>query len=268
MKTFFAFLVSLLLVQNAVAAQQSCNNLQPDLWVEAQYAINGSTIVIQNQRVHLIGLYAPQKERTYKFHTPGEPLAKQSQNHLNTLLANHDLKIGIVYDTTKMNKNRVQQAHAFFEDGTSLNAEMIRSGFAINRVQNDNVRYSKCYFAAEKEARDNDYQLWDQLKKNPESHFPLVKSSEVYAEDQGFRIVQGEVKEVLKSNTYYMINFDTTGIRIPKKAWDKFDYAKLQALQGKTIEVRGYNYLYKGNMFMVVEHPYAFNVFNPLNNSN
>lgn len=267
MKTLFVLFSSFALISSALAADKSCTNLKPDLWVDAQYAMNGSTIVVQNQRLHLIGLYAPQKERTYKFHTPGEPLAKQSQNHLNTLLANNDLKIGIVYDHTRINKNRVQQAHVFFKDGTSLNAEMIRSGYAINRVQNDNIRYADCYFAAEKEARANGYQLWDQLKRNPQSHFPLVKSDEIYAEDQGFRIVQGEVKKVLKSNTYYMLNFDTTGIRIPKRAWDKFDYAKLKQLEGKTIEVRGYNYLYKGHMFMLVEHPYSFNVFSPLNNN-
>ncbi|BBP46980.1 hypothetical protein THMIRHAS_23530 [Thiosulfatimonas sediminis] len=265
MKTIFVLLTAMFFSHSASAAEQNCSNFKPDLWVDAQYAINGSTIIIQNQRVHLIGLYAPQIERTYKLHTPGEPLAKQAQNHLNTLLANNDLKIGIVYDQTRANKNRVQQAHIFFKDGSNLNQLMIRAGYAINRTENDNLRYADCYYAAEQEARNQGYQLWDQLQKNPQSHFPLVKSSEIVTEDQGFRIVQGEIKEVLKNGNFYMLNFDTTGIRIPKRVWDKFDYQKLKALQGQTVEVRGYNYLYKGHMYMLVDHPYAFNVFNPLN---
>ncbi|QKI90094.1 thermonuclease family protein [Thiomicrorhabdus xiamenensis] len=249
------------------SAQENCRNLEPDVWVEAQYAINGSTIIVQNQRVHLIGLYTPQKARTYKFHTPGEPLAKAAQEHLNTLLANHNLQIGVVYDKNQVDKNRIQQAHVFFKNGNSLNEAMLRSGYAINRTQNDNTRYAECYYAAEQQARQEGYQLWDQLQKNPNSHFPLVKSSEITDQDQGFRIIQGKILEVRQSSTNYILNMDTTGVRIPKKAWDKFDYAKLQALNGQTVEVRGYAYLYKGHMYMVIDHPYAFDVFSPLKRS-
>ncbi|MBN2646683.1 MAG: thermonuclease family protein [Thiotrichales bacterium] len=249
------------------ANPDNCQNSQPDLWVDASYALDGSTLLIQNQRVQLIGVYAPQKGKTYKFNSPSEPMAEAAQTYLNRLLANNDLKIGIVYDQSQTNANRVQQVHAFLQDGRNLNALMLSSGLALNRTQNANLLYAECYYAAEQQARQQGRGLWDLAATQPELHFPLIQSHEITAEDQGFRIVRGKIVEVLKSDTYYLLNMDTTGIRIPKRAWSAFDFAQLQTLLGQEVEVRAYAYLFKGHIYMLVEHPYAFDRFQPQSGS-
>lgn len=234
------------------------------LWTKAEYAITGDTIVINNQRVRLAGIYAPQIEKKQKWHTPGEPLAKESQTFLNKLLANNDLEVGVEFDKTRLDNRNRQLAHLFLKDGTSIQQKMLESGFAIARTTYGNLKHAKCYFQAEQKARDGGYQLWDFLAKNPDRHFPLAESTTLNSEDEGYRIIKGKVVKVDKSSSNYIINMDTTGIRVQKKYWDKFDYNKLEALDGKTIEVRGYAYLYKGAMYMLIEHPYAINTFNPM----
>lgn len=268
MKRYFhqALVTLLLTLSTQVGAEeQSCKaDLDKLIWAKAEYAISGDTIVVQNQRLRLIGIYAPQKERKQKFHTPGEPLAAEAQLFLNKLLANNELDIGIEYDETRIDNRNRQLAHLFLKDGTSIQQKLLESGYVLNRTTYNNTKHAKCYYEAEAKARKGQYQLWDLLAKHPDRHFPLANSSELTSDDEGYRIIKGKVLEVDKSSNNYIINMDTTGIRVPKKDWDNFDYNKLKSLQGKTIEVRGYAYLYKGAMYIVIDHPYAIDQFNPL----
>ncbi len=246
-------------------SKQNCSSDDVQLWTKATYATSGSDLVIQGKRVRLIGLYSPQREKKQKFNTPAQPLAKEAQLFLNKLLANNDLEVGVEYDTTKIDEGGRQLVHLYLKNGTSVQQKILESGFAINRPGHNNHKYAKCYFEAEQKAREGKYQLWDSLEKHPDSHFPLVKSSELTSQDKGYRIIQGKVLKVMKSSTNIIINMDTTGIRVPKKHWDKFDYNKIKQLKGKTIEVRGLAYLYKGVMFVIIKEPAAIDAFNPLN---
>lgn len=251
---------------NALAVdEQSCAvDTEKLLWTKAEYAITGDTIVINKQRVKLAGIYAPQIEKKQKWHTPGEPLAKESQTFLNKLLANNDLEVGVEFDTTRLDNRNRQLAHLFLRDGTSIQQAMLENGFALNRTTYRNLKHAKCYYEAEQKARKGGYQLWDFLAKNPDRNFPVAESSKLTSEDEGFRIIRGKVVKVDKSSTNYIINMDTTGIRIAKKYWDRFDYDQLEALKDQTIEVRGYAYLYKGAMYIVIKEPYAIANFSPI----
>ncbi len=241
---------------------------QGDLtWVKATYAQSGDTVLIQGARFKLVGIYAPQVPRPQKFNTPGQPLTKESQTFLNKLLANNDMRVGVEYDTTQVDKFNRQLAHLFLKDGTNIQQKMIESGFAVAYTTSDNTLHQQCYFEAEQRARSNQYQLWDLAEKNPELHFPLVNSSDLRKSDDGFRIIRGKVERVEQSSTNFIINLDTTGIRIPKRHWDKFDFSALKALKGQEIEVRGTAFFYKGAMFVVIDHPNAINLTNVLNKS-
>ncbi|WP_172959742.1 thermonuclease family protein [Thiomicrorhabdus aquaedulcis] len=200
-----------------VLAADACNTNQVELWVKVSYAISGDTVVIQGQRVRLAGIQAPELERKEKFNTRGEPLAKEAQTFLNKLLANNDLEVGIEYDTTKLDAFNRTMAHLFFKDGTSVQQAMLKAGFAVARTTDDNIKYAQCYYQAEQTARTGQFQLWDFLAKNPAVHYPLVKSSEINREDGGFKIIQGKIEKVSKSGTNYILNMDTTGVRVSKK---------------------------------------------------
>lgn len=233
-------------------------------WVKATYAESGDRVIIQNRRVKLNGIYAPQIPRTYKFSTPGQPLAKASQAFLNTLLANHNMEVGIEYDTHIVDEFDRQLVHLYLRDGTNIQQQMLENGYALAFTHHNNRLHARCYFEAEQRARVNGYQLWDLAEKHPELHFPLVESDEMYREDEGFRIIRGKVAKVEKSASHYIINLDTTGIRIPEKYWKRFDFDALKALTGKVIEVRGQGFQFKGAMYVVINHPNAINLLNPL----
>lgn len=261
----FCRLAALILVLAAFpASADDCAPAKALTWVKATYATSGDSLVIQGQRVRLIGIKAPQIPRTYKFNTPGQPLAKEAQTFLNKLLANNQLEVGVEYDQESVDNRGRQMVHLFLRDGTNVNAEMIKNGFALAQPETLNTLHQSCYFAAENVARDNRYQLWDLAQKNPELHFPLANSSELRKDDDGWRIIRGQVQTVQTSATYYIINLDTTGIRIPKEHWNAFDFNALQNLTGRVIEARGLAYFFKGNMFMVVTTPRAIDQLNPL----
>ncbi|WP_460186566.1 thermonuclease family protein [Thiomicrorhabdus hydrogeniphila] len=247
------------------ADEQSCKvDTNKLVWTKAEYALSGDTLVINKQVVRLIGIHAPKIAKEQKFNSSGEPLAKEAKTFLNKLLANNDLEIGVEFDTTRLDNRNRQLVHLFLKDGTSVQQKILASGFAVNRTMYNNLKHAKCYYQAEQKARKNGYQIWDYLAKHPESHFPLVDSSKLNTLDTGFRIIKGKILKVDKSSSNYILNMDTTGIRIPKEYWDRFDYQKLKALEGQTIEVRGYAYLYKRVMYMIIKEPYAFSNFNPL----
>jgi len=260
-----ALLGLVLLTSATTVAADDCAAKNTLTWVKATYAQSGDMVIIQDGRFKLIGMYAPQIPREYKFNTPGQPLAKEAQLFLNKLLANNDMKVGVEYDNAKMDKFNRQLAHLFLEDGTNVQKKMIESGYALAYTSEGNTLHQNCYFAAEKVARDNKYQLWDLAEKNPNLHYPIVNSTDLRKNDDGFRIIRGKVEKVDKSSNNYIINLDTTGIRIPKQNWDNFDYADLKALAGKEIEVRGIAYFYKGSMFVVIDNVNAINLLNPLN---
>ncbi|MDG6778629.1 thermonuclease family protein [Thiomicrorhabdus sp. zzn3] len=260
---------TLLLLTGLLFSQQAwsddCAPKHELTWVKAQYALSGDTLVIQDQRVRLNGIHAPQIPRIHKFNTPGQPLAKEAQTFLNKLLANNDLEVGVEYDTTQVDRFNRQLVHLFLKDGTNVQQEILKNGYAIAFTDNQNSLHARCYFEAEQQARQNRYQLWDLAQKKPQLHYPLVNSSELRKQDDGFRIIRGQVERVEQLGNHYVINLDTTGIRIPKHYWQRFDLAQLKGLQGKIIEVRGLAYYYKGAMYMIIEHPNAIDRLNPLN---
>ncbi|MDG6774364.1 thermonuclease family protein [Thiomicrorhabdus sp. ZW0627] len=257
-------LVGLIGASNASLADD-CAPESKLTWVKATYAESGDMVIIQGERFRLIGVQAPQIQQKQKFNTPGQPLAKESQLFLNKLLANNDMEVGVEYDTTKVDPFNHQLAHLFLRDGTNVQEKILENGYVLALTSHQNTRHARCYFEAEQRARSKGYGLWDVAEKHPEFHFPIVKSSELRKQDDGFRIISGVVDKVEKSSTNYIVNLDTTGIRVPKDYWNRFDFSALQALQGKRIEVRGQSFFYKGAMYVVIDNPNAINLLNPLN---
>lgn len=255
------FLLGIVMVSSVNAKQDAdCKPKNIKLWVEASFASSGDTIIIQNKKFKLIGVNAPQKERKQKFNTTGQPLAKKSQDRLNKLLANHDLQVGVEYDQTEIDSFNRGLVHLYVKKKDkifSLNALMLSTGYALAKSEDNNNLHQACYYKAEQQARKQNIALWSLLKKQPELNYPIVFSSKIRLEDDGYRIFKGKIISVQKSSSNYILNMDTTGIRVRKKYWNNFDYKQLKELKNKEIEVRGFGFLYKKAMYVKIQSPNA-----------
>jgi len=264
-KLFFILLFSI--PSFAFAALEDCQPIKIDKWVKMDYATAGNKMVSKGTIYMLNGLYTPLRQKKTKFFQNGQPLAKEAQTKLNQILADHDLMVGIEYDKVKTDKFLRVKFHGYVKEKgrlVSIERLMLESGLGLFFPEAENSRHAKCYLQAEANARKNVVGLWAVAQKYPQFHFPLVKSSELTLDDLGFRIIQGPIKKVWKTSNNYIINMDTTGIRVKKKDWHRFDYRKVKSLQGKTAEVRGYGFLYKRAMYVVIETPNALNLLDAL----
>lgn len=265
----FALVCFIGLLPLSLSHADDCAPVNIEVWAYASYATDGETLIIQNKKFKLIGVKAPQKQRKNKFNMPGQPLAKKSQDRLNRLLANHDLRIGVQYDTRKKDTFNRGLVHLFVKQGdkiVNLNKLMIASGYALAFSEYNNNLHQKCYYQAENDARKDGIALWSLAKNQPELHFPIVNSTDVTSNDDSFRIYRGKIVKVDKSRRNYILNMDTTGIRVRREHWEHFDFNELKKLKGQTVEVRGYGKLFKGRMFVNIESPNVINVLNPVNN--
>jgi len=268
-KTIVQMLVaSTLLLMPLITQADDCAPKKIDVWVKASFALSGDTVIIQNKQYRLIGVEAPQIEKKQKFYTTGQPLAKESQANLNTLLANHDLMVGVEYDQKKSDEFYRTYVHLYVKQGdkiVNLQKLILESGLALAQSEPPNELHQKCYYQAEKTARQNKVALWSLTEKRPDLNYPIAPSSNITTDDEGYHIFKGKIVKVDKSSNNYILNMDTTGIRIREADWDRFNYEQLEALEGKVIEARGFGFLFQGAMFVKIHSPYAIDRLNPVN---
>jgi endonuclease YncB( thermonuclease family) len=244
-------------------ANSACQAQKIDTWTQAKIAQSGDTLLVEGRQLKLAGVYAPDMGDPSKRSDPPRPLSRESQTFLNRLLANNQMRIGIEYDEKKMDEFGRPVAHVFLEDGRNISELILEAGMGISQTNPPNLAYQACYYAAEQRARQAQRGLWRLPTAFPDLKYPVAPSQLISDADTGYRIYRGEVRKVSRSRNNYIINLDTTGIRIQRDYWPNFDYAKLEALQGQTIEVRGYGFTYQGAMYVVIQHPNVIDKLNP-----
>lgn len=240
-----------------------CQPKQIDEWVQARIAQAGNIVIVGSKQFQIAGVYAPEMGNPSNRSVPPRPMSREALTNLNRILANNDRKIGIQYDQEKLDGFGRAVAHLFLEDGRNIGEMMIESGLAMGVANPPNLDYQACYFKAEKRARDARRGIWRLTTTRPQLKFPVALSSQLSDLDNGFRIIRGEVKTVGRSANNYIINLDTTGIRIQRKYWDQFNYADLEKLKGQTIEVRGNGFVHQGAIYVVIQHPNMIDKLNP-----
>ncbi|WP_019894992.1 thermonuclease family protein [Hydrogenovibrio halophilus] len=259
-----SFLLSLAWLSPLQADDCAPTNI--DGWTQASYALSGDRIIVNNKTLKLIGLHAPQQEKKQKFNVNAQPLAEAAQDRLNRLLANHDMEVGIEYDQRRVDEFGAAEAHVFIRQNgqiVSLQKAMLETGFALAKTETPNLAHQSCYYRAEQSARQRGAGLWQLAEQRPELRFPIAPSSEITTANEGFHIFKGEIVKVDRSGKNYILNMDTTGLRIRKKDWSHFDFDRLKALEGQVVEARGYGFLYDGAMFVKIHAPYAIDKLNP-----
>jgi len=149
-------------VEKAISAQNYENIL-------VTRAVDGDTLVLENgRRVRLIGIDTPEMHESGKLRRD----AVRTQQNIETIIAlgkrsykfTKDLvegrRVKLEFDVQKYDKYDRLLAYVYLEDGTFVNAEIIRQGYASLMTYPPDVKYADLFRKLYQEARENKRGLW------------------------------------------------------------------------------------------------------------
>jgi len=158
--------LALLLVCNSAIAQTYTTDSELKLSIpfgkEYDYSkikvsrvVDGDTLKLENgERVRLIGVDTPETVRPNK---PVEYFGKEASAFTKRLCEGKTVRLE--FDQTKRDKYDRLLAYIYLEDGTFVNAEIIKQGYGFAYTKFP-FKYMKEFRKYEREARENKRGLW------------------------------------------------------------------------------------------------------------
>ena len=122
--------------------------------------------------IRLIGVDAPESRNTAR-KTIGY-YGQQSKEYLTKLLENK--KVRLEYDVGRKDQYKRTLAYVYLPDGTFVNADLVKNGYAMVMTIPPNVKYAEKFVKLQRRARNNNRGLWNEkpvnfnLTYNLESH--------------------------------------------------------------------------------------------------
>jgi len=106
-------------------------------------------------KVRLIGVDTPETVHSQK---GVEYYGKEASNFAKSLLEGK--KVRLEFDVDRIDRYGRTLAYVYLSDGTFLNAELVKKGYAHVMTVPPNVKYSEKFLELEREARENKLGLW------------------------------------------------------------------------------------------------------------
>lgn len=130
-------------------------------WHHVSKVVDGDTFWIingkkENEKVRLIGVNAPESRKSGKKEIGY--YGKESKIYLGQLLMGK--KVRLEYDVRKYDRYKRTLAYVYLENGTFLNAHLVKNGYASAMTVPPNVRYADLFVQLQKEAREKRKGLW------------------------------------------------------------------------------------------------------------
>lgn len=166
-------LIVALLTALGVSARAEFIPLLPAKKPLLTYVVDGDTIAVQIEReiekVRLIGIDTPESRRNERANLQAErsrqdvkiilQMGKQAKEALKTLLPK-GTELRIEYDVRKRDRYGRLLAYVYKTDGTMINEEMVRLGYAQLLTIPPNVRYVERFKKALTKAQKEERGLW------------------------------------------------------------------------------------------------------------
>ena len=125
------------------------------------YVVDGDTIIViidgKKEKVRLIGVDAPETDGPY---TKEEPYGREASAFTKKVTEGENVRLE--YDLQKRDKYGRILAYVYLEDGTFLNAELIKQGYAAV-FRKFRFKYRDDFIRYESEARKSKEGLWKLL---------------------------------------------------------------------------------------------------------
>ncbi|MEI6048889.1 MAG: thermonuclease family protein [Bacteroidota bacterium] len=108
-------------------------------------------------KIRLIGVDAPESRNVFR-KVVGY-YGKESKQFMTTLLTGK--KVRLEYDVDRLDMYRRTLAYVYLQDGTFINAELVRKGYGMVMTVPPNVRYAEKFVKLERRARNRARGLWN-----------------------------------------------------------------------------------------------------------
>lgn len=118
--------------------------------------VDGDTFVLASgDRVRLIGIDTPETVHPSR---GVEPYGKQASDFSKSLLTGK--RVRLVYDVQARDRYGRLLAYVYLSDGTFVNAELVKRGYAQVSTYPPNVKHQDTFVALQREARSANRGLW------------------------------------------------------------------------------------------------------------
>jgi micrococcal nuclease len=135
---------------------------QPSDTLRVKRIVSGNTLKLKGgQKLVYLGIRAPREH---------EPLYDRAKQRNEELVAGKKLKL--IYESKKRDKKYRLLAYAFLKDGTFVNKELVREGFASVRLTPNVKRFREALLEAEEEARQHGRGIWASVGEHERSSNP------------------------------------------------------------------------------------------------
>ena len=146
------------LVVGFIALRALTPEAAPDTsrWAVVERVVDGDTIVLAGgERVRYIGVNAPELHHPKK---PVERYARETKAFNRQLVEGR--RVRLEFDVERRDTYRRTLAYVYLEDGTFVNAELIRQGYAQVMTIPPNVKHQDAFLQLQRQAREAKRGLW------------------------------------------------------------------------------------------------------------
>jgi micrococcal nuclease len=110
-------------------------------------------------KIRLIGVDAPESRKTFKKEVGF--FGKEAKKYLTNLLSGKSVRLE--YDLNRTDQYGRTLAYVYLQDGTFVNAELIKNGYAMILTVPPNVKFADDFLSLQRHARENKKGLWKEL---------------------------------------------------------------------------------------------------------
>ena len=131
------------------------------IYYKVKKVVDGDTFWIDDGsqkglKIRLIGVDAPESRNSG---TKGMTFfGREASDYLTTLIAGK--KVRLEYDVGQFDKYGRTLAYVYLEDGTFVNASLVKNGYATVMTVPPNVKYADTFLKLERKARNHKKGLW------------------------------------------------------------------------------------------------------------
>lgn len=131
--------------------------------------IDGDTLLLEGgERVRLIGIDTPEMHESDKLYRDSRKSGQDAQvikdlgrrSYYFTKNLVQGKRVKLEFDVERRDKYNRLLAYVYLEDGTFINAEIVRQGYASLMTIPPNVKYADLLVKLYQEARENQRGLW------------------------------------------------------------------------------------------------------------